>query len=141
MHYFSSTPKSDGFPIICADWKLWHDYQSKTPGTVAATFREVQYLGMVTPAHSVLYYGSTIRGESYYLAFLERPGTTMACVEAMYRDRPTNDARAAALWRWSNSTVTYDLAAEVMRHLGYVPFQGFPLTRSKPWPTDDLVPR
>lgn len=49
-------------------------------------------------------------------------------------DRPTRSKGAARLWEASASHYSYltpHQAAELLRDCGYVPFQGFPLVRSK----------
>jgi hypothetical protein len=55
--------------------------------------------------------------------------TIIEAAEAL--GHPTNDAFAASLWRLSNcGSLPYDEAAQLMRDCGYIPFCGFPLTRS-----------
>lgn len=46
-------------------------------------------------------------------------------------DRPTKDGLAALVWRLSYTITPVSLAADFMRACGYVPFEGFPLTRLK----------
>jgi hypothetical protein len=44
---------------------------------------------------------------------------------------PTEGEAAVALWQWSNRDVCPREAAETMRGLGYVPFEGYPLKRAE----------
>lgn len=71
-----------------------------------------------------LYMLPEISAEGFHLGTLARLCRVLGC--------PTEDRLAAIVWRLSClSTIGVPLAEDFMRACGYVPFQGFPLTRMK----------
>jgi hypothetical protein len=70
-----------------------------------------------------LYMLPEVTAEGYHLGTLARLCRVLGC--------PKADALASLVWRLSVHILPVSLAEDFMRACGYVPFQGFPLTRLK----------